>query len=262
MTQKSGGVFVTGTDTGVGKTWVSAMIARELVAQGVRVGVFKPACSGAELRSINGDTQEWIWPDLEVLLASSRSPDGIDSKSIEDICPYRLEAPLAPPVAARQAGIVLDFETMLLGVERQQARSEFMVVEGVGGWLCPLTDTHTIADFAAQISLPVVVVARLGLGTLNHTLLTVDAIQRRGLAVAGVIINDAHQEASSVAATSNPAELDAWLQKQAVAEGREPVRVLGVVPFGGASVCLSGTAQPARIDWLGLGHSRDESISV
>ena len=144
--------------------------------------------------------------------------------------------------------MTIDYEVMVSGARRQRERHEFVVVEGVGGWLCPLTEQHTIADFAESIALPVVVVARLGLGTINHTLLTIESIQRRGLPVMGVVLNDAQAEAGSLAAQSNVTELAHWT----TAAFELPVPVLGVVSHGGESVCLSGSTQPARIDWRRL----------
>lgn len=232
------GLLVTGTDTGIGKTFVSSIIARE-VSRVARVGVFKPACSGAEPRA-DGDIE---WPDLEALRRSVP-----DSPALDDICPYRLRAPLAPPVAARREGVTIDYEVMVSRARRQRERHEFVVVEGVGGWLCPLTEQHTISDFAETLGLPVVVVARLGLGTINHTLLTIESIQRRAVPIVGIVLNDAQGEAGSLAGQSNVTELAHWA-KQAFAW---PVPVLGVVPFGGESVCLSGSTQPARIDWRQL----------
>lgn len=249
------GLFVTGTDTGVGKTFVASLIAREVSQSGQRVGVFKPACSGAERTADGVD----FWPDLLALQHSVKTSDSLD-----DLCPYRLPEPLAPPVAARRAGVQLDFSVMLAAARRQRERHEFVVVEGVGGWLCPLTNQHLIADFAAALGLPVVIVARCGLGTINHTLLTIESIQRRGLSIAGVILNDVLNEAGSLAAETNLTELATWTRRgtygTAICVSEDPserglehcVEVLGVVPFRGQTVCLSGSNEPARIDWQQL----------
>ncbi len=249
------GLFVTGTDTGIGKTFVSAMIAREVSHSIERVGVFKPACSGAEV----APDGSLFWPDLDALRASTQS-----NASLDEVCSYRLREPLAPPVAASREGVAIEFEVMLSAARRQRERHDFVVVEGVGGWLCPLTDRHLIADFAAALGLPVVIVARRGLGTINHTLLTIESIQRRGLRIAGVILNDVLDEAGSIAAETNLAELTRWGQRgtygTAMCASEDPsergdehcVRVLGVVPFEGQTVCLSGSSEPARIDWQQL----------
>lgn len=253
--QQCPGLFVTGTDTGIGKTFISALIAREVQLSGRQVGVFKPACSGAEVGADGAD----FWPDLNALRESTAS-----TASLDEVCPYRLREPLAPPVAARRAGVTIDFDVMLTAARRQRERHEFVVIEGVGGWLCPLTDRHLIADFAAALGLPVVIVARRGLGTINHTLLTIESIQRRGLQIAGVILNDVLNEGGSVAAETNLDELSKWALRgtygSAICVSEDPsergeehrVSVLGVVPFGGQTVCLSGSSEPARIDWQQL----------
>jgi len=252
------GLFVTGTDTGVGKTFVAALMAREVSQTGQRVGVFKPACSGTE-RAADGTL---VWPDLLALQQSVAA-----SGSLDDVCPYRLREPLAPPVAARLEDVRLDFSVMLAAARRQRELHEFVVIEGVGGWLCPLTDRHLIADFAAALGLPVVIVARRGLGTINHTLLTIESIQRRGLRIAGIVLNDVLHEAGTIAAETNLSELVRWTEcgtyPTALCASEDPselgtehsVKLLGVVPFGGCSVCLSGSSEPARIDWQQLACS-------
>ena len=224
------GLFITGTDTGVGKTYITALIARELRAAGVAVGVFKPACSGAEIDAVG----ELFWPDLAALSDAAQIAD------LDRICPYRLRAPLAPPVAARAEGVTLDIENMLAGFRHWQAEGERRVlVEGVGGLLCPLTETHSIADFAALTELPLLIVARLGLGTINHTLLTIEVAQHRGLSIAGVVLNDAQNEADSLAARTNVAELRRC----------SSVPILGVVRHHESSLCLSLDPDAARIAW-------------
>ena len=224
------GLFITGTDTGVGKTYITALIARDLRASGIPVGVFKPACSGAEFSAVG----EPVWPDLVALSDAAQIVD------LDRICPYRLRAPLAPPVAARAENITLDLQEMLAGFRRWQTDDERCVlVEGVGGLLCPLTETHSIADFALLTELPLLIVARLGLGTINHTLLTIDVAQRRGLLIAGVVLNDAQAEADSLAAQTNLAELRRCA----------PVPILGVVRHNETSLCLSLDRHAARIAW-------------
>ena len=107
------------------------------------------------------------------------------------VCPLRLKAPLAPPVAARLERVNLDFAGMKTAADWWQGRVEVLLIEGVGGLLCPLTEDKTIADLAVALGYPLLVVARAGLGTINHTLLTVEAARHRGLQVAGVVLNEA-----------------------------------------------------------------------
>lgn len=174
------GLFVTGTDTGVGKTAIAAWITRALSAAGQNVGIYKPACSGAELT----DAGVWTWPDIDRLSAAlgGRYP-------AERICPQKFRAAAAPPVAAQYEGASVDEDLLLAGVRWWQGRVDWLIVEGVGGWLSPISETASCADLADALGFPVLLVAGGGLGTINHTLLTVDAILSRGLTVAGVVVN-------------------------------------------------------------------------
>jgi dethiobiotin synthetase len=173
------GLFVTGTDTGVGKTFVTSALARRLAAGGRRVAAIKPAESGCR-RGPDG-----LWAeDAETIAAAAG-----DWQGSEERCLYRFEAALAPGVAAELEGRVLALEDAVAFVRRVAARASVALVEGAGGWLVPLGGGQTIADLAVALSLPVLVVARGTLGTINHSLLTVQAIRARGLAVAGVVLS-------------------------------------------------------------------------
>ena len=229
------GLFITGTDTDVGKTWVTAAIARQLRADGLRPGVFKPACSGAEL----DDSGEPRWHDVEALAEAA----GIADRQL--ICPQTFAAPLAPPVAARQEGRTVSWQGMLDGVARWEGESlkaDLLLVEGVGGMLCPLTENRCVADLAVALKFPLVIVARLGLGTINHTLMTIEAARSRGLNIAGGILNDGQNLAETAAGKTNYDELNRLAD----------VLVLGLLPFGGQSVCLRDGRTSARINWLEL----------
>lgn len=201
MTQAMRGLFVVGTDTGVGKTRVAAGVARALTQQGRRVGVLKPAATGA--RRV-GET--WHSDDA----ASLRDAIGANV-SIETIAPLLYEEPLAPNVAARRLGATLTWEIVSGAVESAlefwSNRAEVMVVEGIGGWLCPLSEGTTVADLAVRLDYPIVVVARTGLGTLNHTLLTIEAARSRALRIAGLVLNQAEPPTGSVAEATNAEEL-------------------------------------------------------
>jgi dethiobiotin synthetase len=223
------GVLISGTDTDVGKTYVTALIARELVSAGVRLGVYKPACSGADVT----DGQE-RWADLETLSQASGIAD------LDRICPQRFAAPLAPPIAAREAGRSVDWDVVQTGLTRWESDADFVLVEGVGGLLCPLTDSHSMADFAIWTGLPVIIVARLGLGTINHTLLTLEAAERRGLCVEGVILNDVDNQAETPAAVTNVSEL----------RRLSPIPVLGTVSRHGQTLQLRDGIPRGRMAWL------------
>jgi len=169
------GLFVTATDTGVGKTEVTCALLRDARARGLDAVGMKPAQSGV----VPGEPS-----DAERL---ARASDG--AEALEIVCPYSLAAPLAPAVAARVEGKEISFARIVDGARALAARHDAILVEGAGGLLVPLTDRETYADLAAALGLPVLVVARAGLGTVNHTALTVEALRRRGLAVAGIVMN-------------------------------------------------------------------------
>jgi dethiobiotin synthetase len=167
------GLFVTGTDTGVGKTVVAAAIASALAERGERVAVFKPAITGLD---------EPGTPDDVVLTASARSP-----QTRKEVSPYRFGPPLSPHLAAELAGASLDPSVLVDGARRAANGADALITEGVGGLLVPLRADYLVRDFAAELGLPLVVAARPGLGTINHTLLTVAAAREAALQVAAVV---------------------------------------------------------------------------
>tara|TARA_R110002072_G_scaffold302710_2_gene487601 strand:- start:100787 stop:101506 length:720 start_codon:yes stop_codon:yes gene_type:complete len=236
------GLFVTGTDTDVGKTYVSSIILRELIDAGFRVGGAKPACSGAVL--VNGESR---WADLDQLAEAARISD------VGLICTQKFKAPLAPPVAARLEGRQPDLLAMQENFLAWDSRADIVVVEGVGGLLCPLTDQQSVADFAAWVGFPLLIVARLGLGTINHTLLTIEAATRRDIPIAGIILNDGEGLADTPAGQTNFDELT----------NRTDVPVLGIVGHATRSISLRDGETPARIAWPGLAGFRrnDGAIS-
>jgi dethiobiotin synthetase len=186
MAKACSGLFVTGTDTGVGKTYVAALIARSLAAQGKRVGVYKPAASGC-LR----DTQsELVSEDAVALWHAAGCPGELDR-----VCPQRFAAPLAPPLAARAEGREVDAGLLCSGLDYWRDRSDVIIVEGAGGLMSPLGQEGDVdlyvADLAADFGFPLVVVAANRLGTINATLQTLLTARsfRGGLSVAGVVVN-------------------------------------------------------------------------
>lgn len=174
------GLFFTGTDTGVGKTFVACAIARILRHQGHEVAVCKPVATGAVRQ--NG---RWINEDTLALAEAA----GLE-KFHERVTPWTFPDPVAPAVAARRAGIDLRLSDIVKAVNNLRDSNKVMLVEGVGGLLCPLTERETVADLVAMLEMRLVVVARRSLGTLNHTLLTLEVARSRGLQVVGVVVNE------------------------------------------------------------------------
>jgi dethiobiotin synthetase len=169
------GLFVTATDTEVGKTVVASAIAATLAARGERVAVFKPAVTGL-------DEATGAPPDHELLRASAHS-----SQWADEIAPYRFGPPLSPHLAAELAGTRIEPERLRAAAAHAAAGADVLVVEGVGGLLVPLAPDYLVRDFARDLDLPVLIVARPGLGTINHTLLTLESARAAGLDIAAVL---------------------------------------------------------------------------
>ena len=240
-------LLITGTDTNVGKTWVTCLIARQLLACGLRVAAYKPVCSGAIITSTRESSEtitgtmagispvnsHVIWEDIERLKAAigEEWPDEI-------ICPQRFLAPLAPPIAAKQEGRTVDFLRMLSGAY-QFPGADVLLIEGAGGWLSPLTEQFTVADVAAKLRAPVLIVARAGLGTINHTLLTIESIRHRGVEIAGVVLNEPRPTDHDASTATNAEEI----------ERRSGVPVFGVLPHGDDPGLLRGGI-PVTMDWM------------
>jgi dethiobiotin synthetase len=201
------GLFVTGTDTGVGKTVVTAAVALGLRARGIEVGVAKPLQTGAVATDPTGDAAL-----LAGWLGLAESP--------QEICPFSFTLPVAPLIAARMEARELTLDEVVEELRRVAARHEALLVEGVGGLVVPLGPDWDVAKLAAVLGLPLLVVARRGLGTVNHTLLTVTTARARGLEVAGVILNGRRDEQDASVETN--AELIASLGD---------VHVLGEIPW-------------------------------
>jgi dethiobiotin synthetase len=168
------GVFVTGTGTEVGKTVVAAAIAHTLADAGGRVAVFKPAVTGLE------DPGE---PDHALLRRAAGS-----EQTDEQIAPYRYGPPASPHLAAEIAGEGIDPARLLVAAREAAGGADALVCEGVGGLLVPLTEAYLVRDLARDLGLPLIVAASPGLGTINHTLLTVEVARAAGLDVAGVVL--------------------------------------------------------------------------
>ncbi|HEV2293323.1 MAG TPA: dethiobiotin synthase [Tepidisphaeraceae bacterium] len=204
------GLLVTGTDTGVGKTLIAGAVADWFRRKGRRVAVCKPAGSGC-VRRREGLVSE----DAEFLAHCADSSHPLDL-----ICPVRFSEPLAPAIAAERAKEPLEWELIDRAIEMMSNGSDVMVVEGVGGLMVPMDPKHTFLDVARWLKLPAIVVARPSLGTINHTLLTVNALRSAGVKVAGVVVNRYPAQTADLAAETNPRAIEKW--------GKVPV--LCVVP--------------------------------
>ncbi len=196
------GIFVTGTDTEVGKTYVSALIARQLRAQGVNVGVYKPAASGC----IDQGNGTLFSEDADALWNAAGKPG-----TVEDVCPQMFAAPLAPHLAAKAEGKEINSQLLVDGIQFWQEHSDFIIVEGAGGLMSPISDEHFVADLAYAFGFPLVVVVPNKLGCINHTLQTLitAASYEDGIPIAGVIINHLKPVGDQdLSLRSNPAEIE------------------------------------------------------
>lgn len=224
------GLFFTGTDTGVGKTHVVAALARLLRQQRRAVRVCKPVATGAD--RVEG---RWLVQDT-VRLAWAAGM----TQCLEAVTPWAFPEPVAPAVAARLHGQVLSLERIASAVREQAVSDGALLVEGVGGLLCPLTERETVADLAKVLGFPLVVVTRRSLGTLNHTLLTLEAAATRGLHVAGLVVNETNPLVS-LAEETNVEEL----------RRRSAVPVLAVMPYQIDGEAEDGAAL-VGVDWWEL----------
>ena len=167
-------VLVTGTDTGVGKTFVACALAYALRAQGRRVGVVKPVETG-----VDGEPD-----DARRLAAAAR-----DLSPLDDVCPYRLRAPLAPSVAAAREGVTIDVDAIAALVARRAPTVDVLLVEGAGGLLVPLVSRTTYLDLALRLAAPLLIVAANRLGTVNHAALTARVAASVGAPVLGFVLS-------------------------------------------------------------------------
>ena len=184
------GVFVTGTGTEVGKTIVAAAIAHTAAAAGRSVAVFKPAVSGLdELHGAEADHE------LLRRAAGSRQTD-------DEIAPYRYGPPVSPHLGAELAGEEIDPERLRAVFRAAASTADYVVAEGVGGFLVPLTPTYLVRDLAHDLALPVVIAASPGLGTINHSLLTIEAVRAAGLEVGAVVLTPWPAEPDAIQASN------------------------------------------------------------
>lgn len=198
--------FITGTDTGVGKTLISCALLHAYSGRGKRVAGFKPVAAGGDEVGHNEDAKR--------LRAASNV-----QAAYGQINPYCFSQPIAPHIAARQSGVQINFARIMDSYRELAAQADEVVVEGAGGFRVPLNDTQDSADLARELNLPVILVVGMRLGCLNHALLTVEAIAARGLSLAGWVANMLDENMSA------PHENIAALQQRMAAP------LLGVVPY-------------------------------
>ena len=174
------GYFITGTDTDVGKTVVTACLATLFKSQGMDVGVMKPIETGVDPECSSAANS-----DAKFLMEITGNTD-----QEEEVCPCRLKIPASPHQAAQMVGKKIQTSTLLKKFKILQSRHDMMLVEGVGGLLVPITPSYDISDLALETALPLIIVCRLRIGTLNHTLLTINAARQKGLKIKGIVLND------------------------------------------------------------------------
>lgn len=229
------GFFITGTDTGVGKTIVTASLVAALRARGVRACGAKPIESGCALDKASGDL---VPSDGQLLQRASGG-----AESLELITPVRMEAPLAPLAAARlvgQVGEPVMVKDALGAVAALRGKHDVLLVEGIGGLMVPVAEGYMVSDLARDIGLPLIVVASPFLGTLNHTLLTVGRALSEGLSVAGVMLCQHRPPEGTLAEDTNPALLEELLD----------VPLLGTIPF------------TVEVDLDSLAHHAEKALDI
>jgi len=213
------GLFITGTDTGVGKTYVATGLSAALRRAGVDVGVMKPAESGCRMGA-----GALVPADARALLRASGARDPLDL-----VNPYRFSEPLAPAVAAKRAGIRISIARIMKAFHDLAQRHDRLIVEGAGGILVPLAGRLTYLDLAERLHLPVLIVARPNLGTINHTLLTVLAVRSRNLPIAGIVINDRRGGRRGAAERTNPGVIARLSGVPVIGSVRKGQRDLGAI---------------------------------
>lgn len=217
------GVFVTGTDTEVGKSVVAASICAALAARGERVAAFKPVVTGLD------EAPGAFGRDHELLASVANA-----GQSPEEVAPHRFGPPVSPHLAAELAGVTIEPAELVAAAQAH----DLLVCEGVGGLLVPITPGYLVRDLAVDLALPVVIAARPGLGTINHTLLTVESARAAGLRVAAVVMTPWPDEPTAME-RSNRATVERL--------GRVPVSALP--PTTPEALAEAGASLPIE-EWL------------
>jgi dethiobiotin synthetase len=186
-------IFVTATGTEIGKTFVTAGLISALREQGRAVDALKPVMTGYTPETA-------VTSDADVLLMALGRP--VSEESVADIAPWRFAAPLSPDMAAYKEGRVLPFEALVAFCrERIAARKDVLLIEGVGGVMVPLDDTHTVLDWIAALRIPVILIAGSYLGTISHTLTAFDVLRRNEIEVRAIVVNESEGSMVSAAGT-------------------------------------------------------------
>lgn len=189
------GIFITATDTDIGKTYISGAIAAALRLRGINSGVMKPVASGG----VYGKDGILRSEDASFLMEAA----GFSEESRQEVNPVCLFPALTPAVAAVESGAVIDPQGLVEACKGMLRGKEFTIIEGVGGILSPIWENYLVADMIRDLALPVLIITRPNLGTINHTVLTVDYARRHGIHVGGIIINHWNQEQIGVMEHSN-----------------------------------------------------------
>ena len=218
MRKPERGLFIVGTDTEVGKTYVTSIIARSLVEAGKRVGVYKPVASDC-LRE--GDTLHSS--DAIALWECANQP-----LSVDDVCPQKFEAPLAPHLAAKAEGKTIDEELLRSGLSVWTDKCDIVLVEGAGGLMSPVTDDEFFADLAYEFGYPLILVVPNVLGCINQTMQTLITAStfRDGMEIGGIIINNIRTDEGDESAKTNPDEI----------AKRSMIPIIGTVDYGGKTI--------------------------
>ncbi|MBI5181916.1 MAG: dethiobiotin synthase [Nitrospirae bacterium] len=206
------GIFISGTDTGVGKTVVAGGLACTLKREGLDIGVMKPVQTGCAAKKGSG----FIAPDTEFLIRISGVKDKINL-----VAPYRLKEPLAPSVAAEAEDRVIDIKKIVSAYNLLTQKHNFIIVEAAGGILVPIWEDFLFIDLIKRLSLPIIIVARIGLGTINHTLMTVRCARSAGIEIIGIIFNHTNNIKDGIAEKTNPDIIKRLCN----------IPILGIIPF-------------------------------
>ncbi|MCM0758395.1 dethiobiotin synthase [Sporomusa sphaeroides DSM 2875] len=234
------GLFITATDTGVGKTVISGAIAAALKRRGINVGVVKPVASGGRVNTSGQPVSE----DVTFLMAAA----GMAEERRQEVNPVCLAAALTPAVAAAECGMTIDVTKLITACRAMLHQSELTVVEGVGGMAAPVWKDYLVADMMLELKLPVILVVKPNLGTINHTVLAAEYARQRSIPLAGIIVNCWDEAAATVLERSNLAYIKLLTGLPVL--GKFPS--LAGIPSGQASMVTLGKAaeQHLAIDHL------------
>lgn len=223
------GLFVTGTDTDVGKTVIAAGLAGVFKQMGLKVGVMKPIQTGAVKKS-----GKLVSLDIELMIKTSEIVEDINLLN-----PYCLEPPVAPLVASQITGIRIDIKKIISAYTTLITKYNTVIVEGAGGLLVPILNNYLMIDLIKDLNLPILIVARPSLGTINHTLLSIREDQSQGIHVLGVVINGLREDNAGICERTNPQ----------IIEEISKVPTLGVIPYS-TKISLDGCNPGDIIDLL------------